>query len=173
MEKKDCFYLGKIVKLFSFKGAIVAYFDVDAPSEYAKLKEMYVEVGERLVLYSISEIRVNNHKAVLTLANTTAEDSERLVGKELYLPLTMLPALEGKKFYYHEVVGFEVEDEAFGAIGTITEIIDNSPQALFSIDHTGKEVLIPIIDDFIIKIDRQEKKIRVHCPEGLIELYLE
>ena len=45
-------------------------------------------------------------------------------------------------------------------------------QALFEIDHDGKEVLIPISDDLIEKVDREKKDIRITAPEGLIELYL-
>ncbi|MDR0789366.1 MAG: ribosome maturation factor RimM [Bacteroidales bacterium] len=173
MEKTDCFYLGKITKSFSFKGELVAFFDVDEPLEYSELDGMYIQINNRLVLYVIESIRINNHKAFVKFADTTVEDSERLIGKELYLPLTLLPPLEGKKFYYHEVVGFNVEDEVFGSIGSVREVIDNSPQALFSIDHCGKEVLVPIIDDFIVSIDREQKLITLHCPEGLINLYLD
>ena len=173
MEKTDCFYLGRVTKPFSFRGELVLFLDVDQPLEYAKLDSVYIEIGNQLVLYSIDSIRVNNHKAVVRFSDTTVEHSERLVGKELYLPLTSLPPLEGNKFYYHEIIGFKVEDKTFGSIGPITQVIDNSPQAIFSIDHSGHEVLVPIIDDFIIDIDRQQKKILVNCPEGLIDIYLE
>ncbi|MDR1847090.1 MAG: ribosome maturation factor RimM [Bacteroidales bacterium] len=173
MEKKDCFYLGKIVKPFSFKGELVAFLDVDNPLDYAELDGVFVEINNRLILYEIAAIRLNNNKAVIRFKDTDVEDSERLIGKDLYLPLTLLPPLDGTKFYYHEVIGFKVEDSRFGFVGTITEVLDNSPQALFSIDHEGKEVLIPIIDQVITKIDRNKQQITINAPEGLIELYLE
>jgi len=173
MNKTDCFYLGKITKPFSYKGELVVFLDVDQPLEYAKLDAVYIEIGNQLVLYAIDAIRINNNKAVVRFADTTVEHSEQLIGKELYLPLTSLPPLEGNKFYYHEIIGFNVEDKVFGTLGPVTQVIDNSRQALFSVDHSGREVLIPIVDDFIIDIDRQQKKILVNCPEGLIDIYLE
>ncbi|MBT6082287.1 MAG: 16S rRNA processing protein RimM, partial [Polaribacter sp.] len=36
----------------------------------------------------------------------------------------------------------------------------------------GKEVFIPMIDQFIKKVDRDHKSIEVETPKGLIELYL-
>ena len=46
-------------------------------------------------------------------------------------------------------------------------------QALFEIDRDGTEILIPLNDEFIQKVDRVSKKIVVETPEGLIDLYLE
>jgi len=99
-------------------------------------------------------------------------DAEDLIGADLYLPLDKLPKLTGDKFYYHEITGFAVEDVSYGPIGTITGVNDNTAQALFVIDANGKEVLIPVNDNFIKKLNREERKIILDVPEGLIEIYL-
>jgi ribosomal 30S subunit maturation factor RimM len=39
------------------------------------------------------------------------EDADAIIGNDIYLPLKMLPKLTGNKFYFHEVIGFEVEDK--------------------------------------------------------------
>jgi 16S rRNA processing protein RimM len=39
------------------------------------------------------------------------EDADAIMGNDIYLPLKMLPKLTGNKFYFHEVIGFEVEDK--------------------------------------------------------------
>ncbi|GAL79083.1 16S rRNA processing protein RimM [Algibacter lectus] len=91
----------------------------------------------------------------------------------LYLPLDLLPKLEGDKFYFHEVIGFTVEDVNFGTVGIIKAINDSTTQSLFEIDRDGIEILIPMNDEFINKVDRKNKTIIVDTPEGLIDLYLE
>jgi 16S rRNA processing protein RimM len=171
MEVKDCFYLGKVVKPFSYKGELVLFFDVDEPSDYADLNEVYIEINQRLVLYKISSMRVSN-KIVAKFEDTTPEDSAKLIGKDLYLPLELLPVLDGNKFYFHEVIGFDVEDKSYGMLGKITEIIINNVQPVFSIDCNGKEVLIPIIDSIIEEVKREERLIKIIAPEGLIDIYL-
>jgi 16S rRNA processing protein RimM len=90
----------------------------------------------------------------------------------LYLPMSFLPPLTGKKFYYHEIKGFNVIDEVSGNIGIIENIIDHSGNALFVIINNGKEILIPITDEIIKKVDRLKKTIEVKTPEGLIEIYI-
>jgi 16S rRNA processing protein RimM len=101
------------------------------------------------------------------------EDAEALLKSDLYLPLDLLPKLEGDKFYFHEIINFQLVDENFGYVGIIRGVNDSTAQALFEVDRDGIEILIPINDDFIKKIDRVNKNITVNTPKGLIELYLD
>ena len=66
-----------------------------------------------------------------------------------------------------------LEDIHQGIVGEIKGINDSTAQALFVVDKEGVELLIPMIDHFIKKIDRKNKTILVETPEGLIDLYLE
>ncbi len=92
---------------------------------------------------------------------------------DLYLPLELLPELEDDQFYFHEIINFTVEDINYGHIGKITGVNDSTAQALFEIDRNGVEILIPMNDHFIKKVDKINKVIIVETPEGLIDLYLE
>ncbi|RFN59413.1 ribosome maturation factor RimM [Marixanthomonas ophiurae] len=175
MQKSACFYLGKIVKKYSFKGELLAKLDTDDPEQFLEMESVFVEHNKNLIPFFIESLSL--HKSTLLriqfegVKNET--DATNLLGDELYLPLNMLPKLSGNKFYFHEVVGFTVTDTNFGTVGTITGVNDTTAQALFEIDHDGKEVLIPVSDDLIEKVDREKKDIRITAPEGLIELYLE
>jgi len=101
------------------------------------------------------------------------EEADRLIGSSLYLPLSMLPKLTGKRFYYHEIIGFDVVDNERGLLGKIMSVNDQTPQALLEVKTAeDKEILIPINDNIIREINRIEKIIRVAAPEGLVDLYL-
>ena len=172
MDIKDCFYLGKVVKPFSFKGDLVLFFDVDEPEEYSELDGVYIEINKLLVLYPIETIRIKGNKATVRFENMTEEDSLKLIGKNLYLPIELLPKLEGNKFYFHEIIGFKVIDKEKGDIGIIESVIEYPAQPLFSIIFNGKEILIPIIDSVIEKVDREAKIMYINAPVGLVDLYL-
>ena len=172
MNIKDCFYLGLVSKSFSYKGELVLFFDVDEPMAYSELDGVYIEINNRLVLYPIETIRLNNNKAVVRFEDTDREDSLKLIGRKLFLPLEILPKLEGNKFYFHEVIGFKVIDGEKGDIGRIDSILEYPAQPVFSISFKEKEILIPIVDPIIDKIDRDSKIIYINAPHGLIDLYL-
>lgn len=174
MEKKDCFYLGKIVKKFSFKGEVLAKLDTDEPELYENLDAIFVELRNNLVPFFIESSQF--HKSELLRIKFEDVDSEHeadnLLKCDLYLPLELLPKLEGDKFYFHEIIGFKIQDKNFGEVGIITGINDSTAQALFEIDRDGKQVLIPMNDEFISKVDKKNHTIFVDTPEGLIDLYL-
>lgn len=174
MRKEDCFYLGKIAKKFSYKGEVLAWLDTDDPGFFENMESVFVELNNHLVPFFILESRLHKND-FLRIRFEDVEDeaaADRLLGSAIYLPVTMLPKLEGNKFYFHEIIGFDAEDERLGNIGKIVGVNDNSAQALFEIKKGDIEIFVPMIDDFIIKVDRENKKIILNTPEGLVDLYL-
>ena len=174
MRKEDCFYLGKIAKKFSFKGEVLIYLDTDEPELYENLESVFVEHNKHLVPFFIetSSLHKNDFLRVRFEDVNTEEDADALVGNAICLPLTMLPKLTGNKFYFHEVIGFEIEDKLLGVFGKITSINDSTAQPLFEVLNGEVEILVPMIDNFLVKIDRENKKVIMDLPEGLVEMYL-
>ena len=175
MKKEDCFYLGKIVKKYSFKGEVLLKLDTDQPQLYTNLESLFINFNNRLIPFFIQASCLHKSDLLrLKLEDISTEPAaDELLRKEVFLPLSMLPKLGGKTFYYHEVFGFEIWDENYGKVGLIKGVNDQSAQPLFEIDSSGQEILIPIHDEFIKSVDREKKIIKVNTPAGLIDLFLE
>ena len=172
MQKEDCFYLGKIVKKYSFKGEVVLKLDTDEPDIYENLDAVFLDLGNKLLPFFIEEslLQKGNQLRIRFEDVNNESDADAILKTDVYLPLDLLPKLEGDQFYFHEIIGFILEDVNFGEVGRITSINDKTAQDLFVVEKEGKEILIPMIDDFIKKIDRKNKKVIVETPEGLIEM---
>ncbi|WP_299325351.1 ribosome maturation factor RimM [uncultured Maribacter sp.] len=174
MRKEDCFYLGNIVSKYSFKGEVLVKLDTDDPEIYENMESVFVSLGNNLVPFFIKRCRL--HKSNLLRIDfeevKSESDADRIMKSGLYLPLTMLPKLTGNKFYYHEIIGFTMIDSVHGDIGVVQSVNDTTAQALFEVEKEDKQLLIPVSDDIIIKIDRENKSIFVKTPEGLVDLYL-
>jgi 16S rRNA processing protein RimM len=170
----DFFYLGKIIKTYGKEGHVIIHLDVDDPSRYKKLKSVYLDLhGERIPFFLESlELKHNGKALALFQDYENLEDAEVLPGLRIYLPADQLPPLKGKKFYFHEVTGFEVVDAVHGPVGIVESVIDLPHQSLLQVRHGEKEILIPVVDAIIRKVDRRQRKIRIEAPPGLIEIYL-
>ena len=174
MQKEVCFFVGKVVKKYSFKGELLIKLDTDDPELFLEMESVFVEQHKTLIPFFIQRSQL--HKS--SLLRVQFEDvydeasANAMLGTELFLPLDFLPPLEGNKFYYHEIIGFKVTDTRFGEVGVLVGVNDKTAQHLFVIEKLGKEILIPINDLFIKQVDRENKMLRLEVPQGLIELYL-
>ena len=128
MKKEECFYLGKIVKKYSFKGELLAKLDTDQPQLYENIEALFLDINNRLIPYFVMTSRLHKSNLLrLKLEDVNTEsDADELLRKEVYLPLDLLPKLDGKAFYYHEVIGFEIWEKSFGKVGILKEVNDQS-----------------------------------------------
>ena len=172
MDKKDCFYLGRVTKPWGTKGQMALFLDVDTPDDYAGLDSAFVEVKGSLVPYFFHVDQLGGNRAIVTFDDLDADQAAALAGHDLYLPLDLLPKLDGNRFYFHEVVGFRVVDSNYGDIGTLDQVVEYPAQPLFSISKNGTEILVPVIDQVIDRVDRDTRTLYITAPNGLIDLYL-
>jgi 16S rRNA processing protein RimM len=175
MNKDNCFQLGYIAKVHGLHGEVSIVLDVDYPEDYEDLKQVFLEQKSRLVPFFIEHFVLSHNNKVLAKFEDfdSVDEASKLVGSALYLPAKELQELEEGQYYYHELIGFEVLDENLGSIGIVKVIYDLETQDLLGVDHQGKEVLIPIQDQIILKVDKAEKKVYCLLPTGLLDIYLE
>src|SRR5690606_18508447 len=98
MRKKDCFYLGKIAMKFSFKAEVFVYLDTDELEMYTELESMFVDINGHLIPFFIEKASLHKDKFLRTHFEDvdSEEAADDIVGKDVYLPLSMLPELDGK-----------------------------------------------------------------------------
>lgn len=170
----ECFYIGYVKKAHGLEGELEIILDVDDPLQYRKKESMLLEVNNNLIPFFIDSIAVRNKSAIVQFKNIhSVSDLQSLLGAQVYLPLSELPPLKGKKqFYFHEVVGYEVWDINKGKIGNVKSVMDNLHQPVLQVVHEEKEILVPLVDEFIDSVDKTNKKFILKTPEGLLDIYL-
>ncbi len=172
MKKSDCFYLGRVTKKYSFKGEVIIKLDTDEPEIYQNLNAVFIDLGKDLLPFFIEKSSFQRGRELRVRFEDvkTEQDADAILKKEVYLPLDLLPKLSGDKFYFHEIIGFSLLDVNYGTVGTIESINDSTAQALFIVSDGEDEILVPMVKDFIKKIDRKKREVLVETPEGLIEM---
>ena len=173
MKKEDCYFLGKITRKHGLKGNVIIKLDTDQPELYNKLEGIFVEVNGLLVPFFVEKQQWgNDNSKIITFKNSSEQLVEQSIGKNVFLPLSTLPKLSGKQFYYHEVTGFEIREEDGKSCGNIVEINDQTAQHYFILKLADKEIIIPIIKGWILEVNREEKFIKMQLPEGLMDVFL-
>lgn len=173
MRKEDCYFLGKITRKHGLSGNVILKLDTDQPELYKKLESIFVEINGLLVPFFIEKVAWSKQDSLNILFKNSNENLvEQLLGKNVFLPLSTLPKLTGNQFYYHEVIGFEILEEDGKTCGTIESVNDQTAQHYFILNFAQNEVVIPIIKDWILEVNREEKFIKMRLPEGLMEVFI-
>ncbi|GAB4013230.1 ribosome maturation factor RimM [Spirosoma migulaei] len=176
MTKDDCYQVGHITKTHGVSGELVLFLDVDNAAEYADLESILLEVKGELIPYFIESIAiVKGSRAIIAFEDVdTIEQAERLINCGAYLPLDELePITDETRFYFHEIVGYQIVDAVAGELGIVRGVYAMNAQDLIAMDYQGKEVLIPINSDIVRTVDRTQQKLNVALPDGLLEIYME
>lgn len=172
MTVDDCYQIGHVIKTHGLKGEVQLFFDVDQPAEYQELESMFVYQNNSLVPFFIEHLQINANKVIAKFEEIDSiEDAKAIVACQIYLPLDVLPELPDGEYYLHQLVGMDLYDQG-KLIGTVKELFESGAQDLISVTHQGKEVLIPIQDEIILKVDAVQNKIEANIPDGLLEIYL-
>jgi 16S rRNA processing protein RimM len=172
MTKDECYYLGYLSKTQGFKGGLLAFLDVDNTGDYINLESILVDLNGVLTPFFVEYLQLKDKNFVyLKLEDVDDRDSAIILSnKDLYLPLTDLPDLGDDHYYLHELNGMKVVDKQAGELGNVDTVLDYSTNPLIQVIKGSREILIPLNDDFVLKVDKALKTIEVDLPEGLIEV---
>jgi 16S rRNA processing protein RimM len=173
MQLDDHFEIGYILKPHGLNGAVNIRMDADDPIKYKGMESVIVKIGNNLVPFLISSLKINGEKGILQLQDVNSkEDADELNSCPLLLPIEQLPKLSGNQFYYHDVIGYKIVDQGKEDLGIIEHIFTEGNQDLISMKYKEKEVLIPITNEIVIRADHSKKVVYVKLPEGILEIYL-
>ena len=173
MTKNDCFFFGKVTKTHGLKGEITIKLDVANPGDFKDLRYILIEERGNLIPYFIESQKITGDKMFVRLQDVNKmEQAVVFLGKAVFLPNELLPQLKDNEFYYKEIIGFKLIDAEKGEIGAISDVLEYPTQAVIQVMKEGKEILIPIHDDIIKKVDKKSKTLNINAPEGLIDMYL-
>ena len=104
---------------------------------------------------------------------TDRNQSEALIGKQIYLPADFFFTQDKEKegMFLSEIEKFKVIDKTAGEVGIITGFSSNTAQDLLVVTSANGNVFeIPFVDAFVVEIDHENKTIQMDLPEGLLDL---
>ncbi len=173
MRKQDCFHFGTVTRTHALKGEVVAHLLADNNTHFKNLESVFVELNNQLVPFFISGISIRGNSAIIKFDDyDSKEEGQKLIKCMLFLPNVMMPEPEEGEVNHHQLVGYAMLDPAGKPLGAIEAIDEYPAQLIIRTTHQGREVLIPMADDFVVQIDHEAKTVTLNLPEGYIDLYL-
>jgi 16S rRNA processing protein RimM len=155
--------------------------DTDDPGRFAELARVYVgPSAEAAAPYAVEGVRyqfpAGRVVVLLSLAGVDSrEAAEALTNQAVYAAEADLPPLAEDEIYLHDLVGMDVvlagDDGAPGPVlGRVVDVQDAAAQTLFVVAREGApHVLLPDVEEFVVGVDEENRRLLVRPPEGLYE----
>ena len=168
----DLVVIARAVRTHGLKGEIVAELLTDFPERFEELEELILvsPSGERK-LVQLENYRFQKDRVVLKLAGCDDVDSAKQhVGYAFAVAETDRVPLEENEFYDWELEGCTVKvgDQSIGQVQSVMKT--GGAEILVIADDSGKEQLVPLAAEIVIKIDTAARVILIDPPEGLLDL---
>jgi 16S rRNA processing protein RimM len=168
----EYFKIGKLAASYGLTGELVLQHNLGKKTGFKGLEAIFIEEGsDNFMPYFIEKASIKSETETYVKLEgiDNKEIARKMTPKEVWL-------LENdfKKYSSQSapiaLLGFKMI-EGENEIGIVTEVIEQPHQILCTILYKGKEALIPIHEESLIKIDKKNKKVFVELPEGLLDIY--
>jgi 16S rRNA processing protein RimM len=169
----EYFKMGKIVAAFGVNGQLILQHELGKKTSLKGLQAIFIEEKTNsFIPWFIGSVKIKSENEVyVTLEGVTSREAAlKLTQKHAWLS-----EADFKKFAAKSapasLLGYIVFDNE-KHLGPILEVIEQPHQLLCRLEIESKEVLIPLNEAFLQKIDHRKKEVRVILPEGLLDIYL-
>jgi len=169
----EYFNIGKLVAVHGLNGELLLKHELGKKTALKGLEHLFIEESKgSFIPWFIESARTRNEDEVyLKLEGiNTREAALKLVRKSAWLTET-----DFKKFASRSapasLLGYSVV-QGKQVLGEILELIEQPHQLIGRIEIEGKEVLIPLHEESLEKVDHKNKRVVVNLPEGLLDIYL-
>ncbi|MDE2804650.1 MAG: ribosome maturation factor RimM [Gemmatimonadota bacterium] len=94
--------------------------------------------------------------------------AEQLRGRYLLRPFEAMDELAEGEIFYHELLGCTVVTRDGSVLGSIREVYALKPADLLEVASPDGDIMLPLIREMVVEFDREEGKVVVDPPEGLL-----
>jgi 16S rRNA processing protein RimM len=120
---------------------------------------LYNPENKEFFMSRVEEVKPLNRFFVLKLSGLNSiEDAKKMMGFQIYVPYEDLPELGEDEYYMFQLMNSKVYYEDGEYIGVVEDVMETGSNDVIQIKGE-EEVLIPLIKDYIVNFDLNNKKI--------------
>lgn len=168
----ELFYLGKINGTHHLKGT-TKLFSVFGKPEKLDNNKVIVEKpnGQRVVL-TITNAKTMNQKVILVDFDEikNKNDAQTIMGGKVYIRRDILGNMSEEEFYSDDLIDMDVVTNKGEVLGKVTDIMETAAHDIIVINEDENEIMIPSVEEFVLEINFETRKITVDIPDSLRDL---
>ena len=163
--------VGVISNTHGVRGEVKVFPTTDDSTRYKKLKKVILDTGKEYINLEIQSVRFFKNLVILKFKGIdTINDIEKYKGMDLLIPREEAVPLEENEYFIYDIIDAEVVNETGDRIGHLKEVLTTGANDVYVVEtEEKKEILLPVIDECILDINIEEKKVVARILPGLVD----
>lgn len=168
---EDLLQVGIITQTHGIRGEVKVFPTTDDVHRFKKLKEIILDTGKEKITLEIEGVKFFKQYAILKFKGLdNINDIECYKGKNLYVTRANAVKLRRDEYFIADLIDLEVYDEEDNYLGVLTNVIETGANDVYEVKfEDGKQVLFPAIKQCILDVDMENRKMKVHIMDGLLD----
>ena len=168
----DLFQVGTISSTHGVRGEVKVYPTTDDVRRFKKLKEVLLDTGKEMLTLEVESVKFFKQFAILKFKGIdTLNDVEKYRMKNLFVTRANAVKLQKDEYFMADLIGLSVFTDGGENFGELTDVIQTGANDVYVVTMAdGKEVLMPAIKECILSVDMEERQMKVHVMDGLLDL---
>lgn len=161
--------IGKVTGVHGLAGNLKVWSFAEGPGTFSKGVRVFLRTEGTAGLdeFSIRQVSERKKGILLGLSGiTNRNQADELMGKEILIRRDQLPEPEEDAWYWQDLYGSSVTDEALGALGTVESIFPTGASDMLVVKDGDRETLVPMHRQFVVSVDLDAGTIITRLPEG-------
>ena len=168
----DRLEVGKIVNTHGLKGEVKIVTWTDYPEVFGDLEQVFAKKKTGEIKLNFKQIKYQKNNIIAKFSEINSiEEAETFKNCVLTAERDMLGELPEGVYYIADLIGCEVFSDDGENLGKISDVFNTGANDIYAVSAPQrKDLLIPVMDETVLNVDIENKKVPVHLIEGLEDL---
>ena len=163
--------VGRVLRPHGVRGAVIVEPHSDNPERFASGARLLARrEGGAPRAVVVAGARPHGKALLVEVEGVVDRDAAELLrGCWLEVPAREVPPAPPGSYYFYELVGCRCHDRRAGELGEIVDLLEDGGGLLLLVERPGARLLVPFVERFLRGVDREQRRIELELPEGLVE----
>ncbi len=118
--------------------------------------------------YPVEKVRLHRGRLLLKLGGCDDRNgADELRGMLVQIPIEEAVPLEEGEYYHFQLLGVRVETEDGEWLGQVVKVLETGANDVYVVRGSRGEMLLPAVDELVLELDLDSKRMVVHLLPGM------
>lgn len=169
---EDMLRVGVIASTHGVKGEVKVFPTTDDAARFKQSKEVLLDTGKERLPLTIEHVKFFKNMVILKFKGyDSINDIEKYKSKDLLIFRENAVELGPDEYFITDLIGLEVMTDQGETLGVMKDVLETGANDVYVVElESGKELLVPAIGECILDVNLEERTMKIHLLEGLLEL---